>query len=126
MNTPEQATTSVHGLNIVNPDRHLRKYLIFLGAYGWTRLLVFARTWDDAVDEAIDWCVQNAPGLLCTTEVHEEYDRLVERGVDQDEAWEQAALDTVCGGNAGDYLLSWELSIIENPTREDIQRAKRM
>lgn len=40
------------------------RYILWFGAYGWTRLMVWANSVSDALDEAADWMEENAPGLL--------------------------------------------------------------
>lgn len=97
------------------------RYVLAFGAYGWTRVLVYANHLDDALDEAIDWLADHAPGLLCDDEVSAEYDRLVASGVEPDMAVAAAEVDTTLGGNAGHYLHSWEWSIVaEDPTRAQL------
>lgn len=102
-------------------------WLFHLGAYGWTSVLVWADHLEDALDECIDWVAENAPGLLADESVREEYDRLAkERGLSPEsgeEEWEtvrtEAESDTTHGGNCGHYLLSWEVQVYENPSREE-------
>ncbi len=111
-------------LTLVNPSdkswtRH--RYVLWFGAYGTTRLMVWANSLDDAFDECVDWCVSNAPGLLATQQVHEEYQRLLALGMDDEKAMDEAQVDMSCGGNAGDYVASYEWGIVaEDPTREEI------
>lgn len=109
---------------LVNPrNRHFTRgrYVFAFDAYGSTVLCVWENTLEDALDEAIDWIADNAPGLLADEAVAEEYNRAIEEGLSEDEAREQAETDTTCGGNAGHYVNSWEWSIVaENPTRTEI------
>ena len=109
-------------INIVNPgDRDWTKhrYVLQFGAYGWTVLLVWANSLDDALDESIDWIVDHAPGLLCDDEVQEEYERLIAEGKSEEEAQEEAEVDTTCGGNAGNRINSWDWAIVaEDPSRD--------
>jgi hypothetical protein len=104
-------------------NRHYadHRYLVSLGAYGWTRLLIWADSWDDAVDEAIDWCAKNAPGLLCDDAVNEEYKRAREEGLSEEDAQERATVDTICAGNYGNYIASWEINIHEDPSLADLR-----
>lgn len=97
------------------------KYLFNFGAYGWTMCLVYANNLDDALDEAIDWIVDNVPGLLADDSVKEEYDRAIAEGRTEEEADEIATADTTSGGNCGNYLNSWEWSVQEDPSRERIK-----
>ncbi len=60
----------------VNPgdrDWTCHVYVLYFGAYGWTQLRVWANHLEDALDECIDWIVDNAPGLLADDQVAEEY-----------------------------------------------------
>lgn len=122
------------------------RYLIGLGAYGWTILLVYANNLEDAIEECADWCHDNAPGLFCDDQVAEEYNRCIaaskmnadyaERADEyESEAYEQSTTDTIaCDG--GHYFLSWEVHLIsENPSRLELlaitgnpekERAKRV
>lgn len=105
--------------NINANDRHWtrHRYVLWFGAYGDTRLLVHANSLDDALDEGIDWLVDNEPGLLADSAVEEEYQRLRAEGMDQQEAMETAEQDTTSGGNAGNRIHSHEWGIVaEDPT----------
>lgn len=110
-------------LTIIN-SRHSgeHRFILAFGAYGDTMLLVYADHLDDALVECVDWIAENAPGLLADDEVHEEYNRLVSEGASEEDAQEEASIDTTCAGNAGHYLNSWECTIVadENTRREVI------
>ena len=110
----------------VNPgdrDWMRHRYILAFGAYGDTRLMVWANSIEDALDESIDWIVEHAPGLLCDEQVAEEYNRLIAEGKSAGEAQEESEADTTCGGNCGNRILSWEWCIVaEDPTREEILR----
>jgi hypothetical protein len=111
--------------HLVNPnDKSWTKsrYVIALGAYGWTRLLVWANSLDDALDESIDWACDNAKGLLCDNEVNEAYDLAIAEGHTEESAWEIATVDTTSGGNAGNRINSdhWHL-LCENPDRATLK-----
>lgn len=87
---------------------------------GENRLVIYAESLEDALDEAIDWAVANAPGLIVDDEVREEYarllkERLAEKGfpdeslLSDQEKWdleEEAADDTTQGGNASNRISS--------------------
>ena len=113
------------------------RFLLAFGAYGWTKLLVWADHLEDALDEAIDWIADNEPGLLCNDQVAEDYREALarlteenaalpeeERRSEEDlesEAYDESTEDTTCGGNSGDYILSYEWCIMaEDPSREDL------
>lgn len=108
----------------VNPtDRRWtrHRYVLALGAYGWTRVCVWANSLEDALDEAVDWATEHAPGFIYTDEVKEEYRRLVEGGMSEEEAADAAEADMICAGNAGDYVRSDEWHIVaEDPTRAEM------
>jgi hypothetical protein len=114
----------VESIVIVNPlERHntTNRFVLHFGAYGWTRLLAYADNLEDALDECVDWIAEHAPGLLADDTVAEEYERLIAEGMDEDEAREEAEVDTTIAGNAGHYLNSWEWGILaENPTRAEL------
>lgn len=98
------------------------RYILWFGAYGTTRLMIYANSLNDALDEGIDWIAKHEPGLLADNQVHEEYNRLIAKGKSEEEAQEEASVDTICGGNAGNYLHSWEWGIVaEDPTRAEIK-----
>jgi hypothetical protein len=112
-------------LHIVNPgDKSFtsRRYLVSLGAYGSTQLLVWANDVCSAIDEAIDWASENAHGLLCNDQVREAYEEAIAEGKDEETALQAAEVDTICGGNYGNYIPSWGVHITENPTREYLKR----
>ncbi len=105
----------------VNPtDSHFtrKRFILSFGAYGWTQLLVWANSLEDALDECIDWIVDNEPGLLADEQVNEAYAAAIAAGKDEETAHTEATADTISGGNAGNYLLAWEMQIVsENPSR---------
>ena len=81
----------ITAVNSSDRDWTKHRYLIGFGAYGWTVLMVWADSLDDAMDECADWCDIHAPGLLCDDEVKEEYNRvyplaLLENGGDEEKA----------------------------------------
>ncbi len=97
------------------------RYVLWFGAYGTTRLMVWADHLEDAFDESVDWIVDNAPGLLCDEQVNEAYQEAEARGLTHDEAFEDAMSDVSMGGNAGHCVLSYEWGIVaEDPTRAEV------
>ncbi len=97
------------------------RYILAFGAYGWTRLMVWANSLDDALEEAGDWIEEHAPGLFCDEQVREAYEEALTEGKSEEEAQEEAEVDTtsVCSGNH--YLLSWEWMILaEDPSRAQV------
>lgn len=85
-----------------------RMFLFTFGAYGETRVIAYGSGMDSALDEAIDWLADNAPGLLADGAVQEEYELAIREGCTEEQAIERAELDTTQGGNCGHYLFSWE------------------
>jgi hypothetical protein len=113
-------------IHIANPSerpegtyRRNRRFLFSFGAYGSTHVLVYGRSLDDALDEAIDWLVDNAPGHLMDEQVAEAYREAIAAGKSEEEAAEEAETDMTCGGNCGHYIASWEWFVSE-VTREDL------
>lgn len=112
-------------LHIVNPSDKgwtSHRYILSFGAYGDTHLLVWANHLQDALDEAIDWLVDNAPGHIVDDQVNEAYAEAIAEGKSEDEAYEIAEEDTTSGGNCGNHILSYEWSMIEDPDRETVIR----
>lgn len=118
-------------IKIANPSDRAwtrQRFVLAFGAYGDTFVMAYANSLDDALDECVDWIADNAPGLLADESVTEEYKRIhaerVAAGADPDdetvieECQTEATVDTTCAGNAGNYLHSWEWTIVlENPTK---------
>lgn len=105
-------------------DRHWtrNRFVLCFGAYGETKLVVWADHLHDALDDAIDWMVENAPGLLCDDEVSEAYQEAIEEGKSEEEAHEIACEDTTQGGNCGNYILSHEWGVLsENPSKDQLR-----
>jgi len=111
-------------VTIINPidrswTRH--KFVIHFGAYGVTTLVAYADHLQDALDHCIDWAVDNAPGFICDDEVDEVYQEAVELGASEEDAYEQAAADTYCGGNCGNHVLMSEWGITaKDPSRSEM------
>lgn len=109
----------------INPtDSHWAKhrYILAFGAYGWTKLLVWANSLDDALDECADWCEDHAPGLFADDAVRDEYERLMAEGQPDDMCQEMAEVDTIQAGNASHYFNSWEVNVYaEDPDRATIK-----
>lgn len=114
--------SKIIAVNGSDRDWTSHRYVLAFGAYGWTRLMVWANNLENALDEAIDWIADNKPDLLCNEQVNEAYAEAIAEGLDEDAAYERATEDTVCGGNCGHYILSWEWSILaEDPTRDEVK-----
>lgn len=114
-------------ITLINPtDRHWTRsrFVLAFGAHGDTLVMVWANHLEDALEEAIDWIVDHAPGLLCDDEVQEEFDRLRAEFPDRSEEdiAEEAEQDTTMFGHNGiHYIHSWEWTIVaENPSRKRV------
>lgn len=108
-------------VNSYDRDWTGHRYILSFGAYGDTLLMIWASSLDDALDEAIDWIVDNAPGLLADEAVSYAFTEALCAGHSEDEAHEISEVDTTVGGNCGHYLHSHEWGIVaEDPTRAQI------
>lgn len=97
------------------------RFILAFGAYGWTRLMVWADHLEDALDIAVDWIAENAPGLLANEQVEAAYREAIAEGMSEEEAHIRATEDMTCAGNHGDYVASWEWTIVaENPSRSEV------
>ncbi len=113
-------------VNSSDKDWTKHRFVLAFGAYGDTMLLAWANSLDDALDEAVDWIEDHAPGLLADEAVADEYKRLKAEGKSDEEAMEEAEVDTTRAGNHGHYLHSWEWALVaEDPTREQMLELER-
>ena len=111
----------IHVVNANDRSWTRNSYLLAFGAYGNTLLLAYANSLDVALDECIDWLVENEPGHIIDDQVNEEYQAAIAEGLDEEEAMERAEEDTTSGGNAGNHINSSEWTIVaENPTPEQL------
>jgi hypothetical protein len=84
-----------HPYILVNPlDFEMNNlYGLHFGAYGWTKLLVWSRHLENALEPAAEWLEKYAPGLLTS---EQEIGRLMEEvreehpGISDEEAYEEA------------------------------------
>jgi hypothetical protein len=117
-----EGTNTLHLVNSGDSGWTRHTYVLAFGAYGWTRLFVWANNLQHALDEAIDWLVENAPGHIVDDQLQEDYEAFLADGLSEEEAQEKAEEDTTCGGNCGNRILSHEWSILaEDPTAEDLR-----
>jgi len=111
-------------MRIINPtdsDWTTERFILWFGAYGEERHMVWANHLQDALDESIDWLAENAPGYLCNEEVNEAYQEAVNDGMSEEDAFDHSVTDVTTGGNASDHILSYQWGIVaENPTRAQI------
>lgn len=97
------------------------QWILAFGAYGWTQVMVSARTLDDALETCADWIADHAPGLFCDEQVAEEYRAAIAEGLSEEAAQERAEQDTT-SVDCGHYLLSYEWTIVaENPDRATLK-----
>lgn len=86
-------------------------------------VLVYANNLQDALDDLIDWIAEEHPDSLADDAVNAQYSDLIDEGVSQEQAQEQAEADTTQGGNAGNYIHSEDWSIVaEDPTEGDLKK----
>jgi hypothetical protein len=125
-------------VRLVNPEdrnwtRH--RYVLWFGAYGPTRLMVWANDLDSALEEAAEWLSEKAPGLIMKewSDEHKDLIREVceERGIsfpegfqamDMETQWdiaEQAEADLT--RTESGFLTSYEWGLdLEDPTRAEL------
>lgn len=108
---------------LVNPgdaDWTKHRFVLWFGAVGTTRLMVWANGIEVALEECGDWIADHAPGLLCDEQVKEAFEEALAEGACTDDAWEHALEDTTPLDN-GHYLLSYKWGIdLEDPTRAQL------
>ena len=104
----------------VNVDATLPRFLIQLGAYGHTRLLIGAYHEDEALELAAEWCEEHAPGHLYNEEVEEAYREGIAEGLSEEEAQTRAEIDMI-PRDCGRYLSAADVYIIMNPTAADVR-----
>lgn len=114
----------VNDVTLVNPDARdwtQHRYVLALGAYGWTKVIVWANSLEDALDETVDWAREHAPGLLANDERDDAYREAIASGLSEHEAWEESLVDLTIAGNYGDAIRSDEWHIVsEDPSREEM------
>lgn len=115
----------IGSITIVNPrakhgKRKTPSFVLWFSTGGMsaTHLLVYADNLDDALGECVDYLEeQGLEGFFADDEVAEAYSTLIAEGVDEDEAREEAEVDTLAAGNHGRYLRTgtWGVTA-ENPS----------
>jgi hypothetical protein len=84
-------------------------------------LLVYANSLDDALEEMIEWVAENHPGSLANDQIAEAYQEAIDGGADEEDAQEEAEVDTTSDGN-GNYIHSEDWHIVaEDPTEDELQ-----
>ena len=114
----------IEPIAIVNPtDRTMtnHRFILAIGAYGQRRLMVWANTLDDALDAAIDWLADHAPGHLADSQAEEAYLAAIAAGETEGDALVMFEEDVTRGGNCGHAILRFEWGVLaEDPTRAQI------
>lgn len=110
-------------VTLVNPtDQHScrHRFIFAFGMIAPTYLMVWSDGIEDALDEAMEWCAEHAPGLLCDAEVAAAFKEALAEGKDEGEAIEAAEADTTQSGS-GHYVRSEDWAIVaEDPTRAQL------
>lgn len=121
-------------LTMINPTMrrfHDHAFVLCFGAYGWTRLHVYADSLEDALEECASWLADHAPGLI-TKQNSDEYNDLMREACeesnlvwpppkdcdDYEPYWEaeESAMTDHTRTEAG-WIPSWEWGIaLEDPT----------
>lgn len=118
---------------MINPTMrtyHEHAYVLWFGAYGWTRLHVYADSLEDALEECAAWLADYAPGLIVKTGSDEYQDLMREACVELELPWpppkdadldpyweaEDSAMVDMTRTESG-WIASWEWGIgLEDPT----------
>ncbi len=126
-----------HHIMVINPnDKSWTKhsFVLWFSAGGFAaadHLLIYANSLEDALDEGIDWVVDNRPGYLADNAVAEAYEELRaefvatnNREPEDEEQWalmEESEQDTTSGGNAGNRIPSENWGVeLEDPTEHEL------
>ncbi len=112
-------------LNPTDASATRHRYILWFGAYGTTRFLVWANGLDDALDECVDYMAEAKNGMLghiYDNEVFAAYKEALAAGKTEEEAQDYASEDMTQAGNYGNYIASWEWGIVaEDPDRATIK-----
>lgn len=108
-------------VEVVNPgDRNWtrHRYVLWVDAHAPLYLLVWASDEGAALDEAVDYLEERAPGMFVDDDVDEDYREALAEGLDEDAARDRAEADVVRAGNCGRCLRSEDVGIaLTDPTR---------
>jgi hypothetical protein len=121
--TPEIARKIVP-VNPSDASYEDHRFIFYFSTGGFAQpiyLMAWGRM-EDALEKCVDWIIDNAPGILCDDEVEAEYKRLVAEGMDEEEAQQEAEVDTTCFGHNGYHCIpseNWGI-VKEDPSRADI------
>lgn len=120
-------------IHVANPNDkafYSHSFVLWFGAYGWTRVLVYASDLESALEEAAGYLADNYPGLIMKHD-SEELKDLYKEACEElgapypptEENWEKVdekALIDLTYTESG-CIPSWEWGIsAEDPTKEDL------
>jgi hypothetical protein len=116
----ESGSRTIHNVNASDRDWAAHNFIFGFGAYGDTLVRAWGRGVEDALEHAMEWIADHEPGILANEAVQDEYKRALAEGKSEEEAIEEAEVDTTQDGS-GNYVNSWEWTIVaEDPTREQV------
>jgi hypothetical protein len=137
-----QTTRRIVMINPTEKTYHARygsktsnSYVLWFGAYGCTRLHVYARRLEDALEECAGWLLEHAPGLITPegSDEHKEWikDACEARDVSYPEGFEALEDEQkweICEEAETDqtrtesgFIASWEWGLcLENPTTAEL------
>src|SRR5208283_5400416 len=116
--------SNITTINESDSDWTKHSYLFSVGTgggYAAFHFLVYSNDMCDALDELGDYIAEHAPGLLYDKEeVYSTYRSNIElSGMNEEQAWEEATMDLIQCGNAGDcFFADWEVSYQEDPNED--------
>jgi hypothetical protein len=109
----EPGSSFTRSVVLVNPTERRffdHAYVLWFGAYGWTRLHIYADSLDDALGGCAEWLATHAPGLIVKPGSPEYQDMLRE----------DSAMADMTYTDSG-WIPSWEWGVgLECPTTEEL------
>lgn len=94
-------------------DYRMPVFRFSLGAYGWTRVFVFARHLEDALEIVGAWCAEHAPGHLTQPDYKEASEDLFAAGEPIDEENVRAHAEADLTYTESGWFISHEWSVDE-------------
>lgn len=122
----------IHVVNPVERSWTRHRYVLWFGAYGDTRLMVWANDLDSALEECAEWLAEHVPGLIMAHGSPEHVDLLQEACKEHGMTWELYKAGDWCGDvsavtndaeadltyTESGFINSWEWGIcLEDPSR---------
>jgi hypothetical protein len=109
-------------LSPTNRGWAMHRYILWFGANSPTCIMVWANNLEAALDKAVDYLADYAPGLLVDEAVQEMYKHAIKAGKSEEEAQAIAEIDTIQAGNNGHYLNAWGWGILtKDPPRATVK-----